>query len=423
MKKRVVVTGMGVVAPNAIGLPTFETAIRKGESGVRFHPELQQLGFRCQIAGEPQIQEELLSEFFTSLERKGLKSSGIVYGVMAGMEAWKNSGLSPSQDEDPTSGIVFGTGILGVEKLHEAFGLIDQGKVKRLGSTSVLQTMSSGISAFLGGKLGCGNQVTTNSSACTTGTESVLMGYDRIAWGKAKRMLVGSCGESGPYVWGGFDALRILPYQYNDRPKAACRPMSATAAGMVPGSGAGALVIEELEHAKARGATIYAEILGGAVNSGGQRNRGSMTAPNPRAVIACIKDALKESQVQASEIDAINGHLTGTGMDINEIENWTLALGRKGKEFPLINSLKGMTGHCLSGAGSIECVASILQISKGFVFGNRNCEDLSPVISELINSDRVIQETRNFKPHIVAKASFGFGDVNSVLLFKDFDNN
>lgn len=422
MKKRVVVTGMGVVAPNGVGLSTFESALRKRENGVRFQPELQRLGFRCQIAGQPEIEQEKLEEFFTPLERKGLRSSGIIYGVIAGMEAWRDAGLVPEENEDPDSGIVFGTGILGVEKLHEAFALIDQGNVKRLGSTSVLQTMSSGISAFLGGKLGCGNQVTTNSSACTTGTESVLMGYDRIVAGKAKRMLVGSCGESGPYVWGGFDALRILPYQYNDEPEAACRPMSATAAGMVPGSGAGALVIEDLEQAKARGATIYAEILGGAVNSGGQRNQGSMTAPNSRAVISCIKDALKESQVEASEIDAINGHLTATAMDIREIENWMQALGRKGREFPLINSLKGMTGHCLSGAGSIECVASILQISRGFVFGNRNCEDLNPAIAELIDSDRVIRETCNIEPQIVAKASFGFGDVNAVLIFKNYNN-
>lgn len=420
MRKRVAITGMGVVAPNAIGLPAFEKAIRSGVSGVRFHAELQDLGFRCQIAGEPQITPEIIAEYFTPLERRGLKSSGIVYGVIAGIEAWSDAGLTPFEEEDPESGIVMGTGILGVEKLHEAFKFIDQGNVKRLGSTSVLQTMSSGISAFLGGKLGCGNQVTTNSSACTTGTESVLIGYERIVSGKAKRMLVGSCGESGPYVWGGFDALRILPYGYNDHPEAACRPMSSSAAGMVPGSGAGALVLEDLDHAIKRGAKIYAEVLGGCVNSGGQRNGGSLTAPNSRAVISCIKKALIQAQVDASEIDSINGHLTATNMDVLEIENWTKGLGRKGDYFPLINSLKGMTGHCLSASGSLECVASVLQINKGFVFGNRNCEDLHPKISKIVDKAKVLTETQNRDVNIVAKASFGFGDVNAVIVFKKF---
>src|SRR5690606_21838630 len=135
---------------------------------------------------------------------------------------------------------------------------VDAGKTRRLGSTSVIQTMASGISAYLGGILGCGNQVTTNSSACTTGTEAVLMAYERIKHGKAKRMLAGSCGDHGPYVWGGFDAMRILPGNYNDNPQEASRPMSASASGFVPGSGAGALLLEDYDSAVKRGARIYA---------------------------------------------------------------------------------------------------------------------------------------------------------------------
>ncbi|MFN2261787.1 MAG: beta-ketoacyl synthase N-terminal-like domain-containing protein, partial [Psychroflexus sp.] len=142
---------------------------------------------------------------------------------------WSDAKLSISETVDFDSGIIFGTGVLGVAKLREAFQRIDAKNVRRLGSTSVLQTMASGISAFLGGKLGCGNQVTTNSSACTTGTEALMMGFQRIKSGQAKRMLVGSCSDSGPYVWGGFDALRILPYQYNNQPEIASKPMSANA--------------------------------------------------------------------------------------------------------------------------------------------------------------------------------------------------
>ena len=422
MRKRVVVTGMGIAAPNAVGLDNFNTALQEMKSGIQFFPELENLKFSCQIGGKPEISEELLQQYFTPLQLRGLNSSGIVYGVISGTDAWKDAGLEITQNHSPDwdSGIIFGTGILGVDKFREAIHLIDEGRTRRLGSTSVLQTMASGISAYLGGILGCGNQVTTNSSACTTGTEALLMGFERIRSGKAKRMLVGSCGDHGPYVWGGFDAMRILPSKYNEDPTNASRPMSSQASGFVPGSGAGALVLEDLDSAIQRGAKIYCEVLGGEVNSGGQRGEGSMTAANNEAVVKCISGALENSEVNASEIDTINGHLTATTRDSVEILNWTKALERKGDEFPYINSLKGMTGHCLSASGSIECVASVLQISNEFIFGNLNCEDVHPEIAELINQAQIPREKMNKKINILAKASFGFGDVNAVVILKKY---
>ena len=418
MKGRVVVTGLGVVAPNAIGLAKFEDAIRKGESGIRFQEELRDLKLSCQIAGKPEISEDKKAEYFTPLQLRGLNSSGIVYGVIAGTDAWKDAGLKIEENEQPDwdSGIIFGTGILGVDKFREAIHLIDAGKTRRLGSTSVIQTMSSGISAYLGGILGCGNQVTTNSSACTTGTEALLMGFERIANGKAKRMLVGSCSDHGPSIWGGFDAMRILPSKFNENPTKASRPMSSSASGFVPGSGAGALLLEDYESAKARGAKIYCEVLGGATNSGGQRAGGSMTAANSEAVIRCINDAIEFSGISAEEINVINGHLTATTRDTLEIENWKTALTNN--DFPYINSLKGMTGHCLAASGSIECVASVLQIAKQFIFGNINCEDLNPKILKLIPEEKIPRRTIETPVNILAKASFGFGDVNAVAIFK-----
>lgn len=423
MNRRVVITGMGVTAPNGVGLKSFEEAIRAGRSGIRFHQNLMDLNFSCQIAGEPHVPEEMLKDYFTPLQLRGLNASGIVYGVIAGMDAWKDAQL-PSKGETPDfdSGIIFGTGILGVDKFREAIHLIDEGKTRRLGSTSVVQTMASGISAYLNAMLGCGNQVTTNSSACSTGTEAILMAYDRIKTGKAKRILAGSCGDSGPYVWGGFDAMRILPHNYNDRPGEASRPMSASASGFIPGSGAGALVLEDMESAKDRGARIYAEVLGGHINSGGQVAGGSMTAPNSVSVKRCIREALKDAGVGAGEIDGINGHLTATAMDPTEIKNWSEALGRKGSNFPYINSLKGMTGHCLSAAGSVEAVATVLQLKHDFFFGNINCEDLHPEIAEVATRDRVPIETLEVSLNTIAKASFGFGDVNAVTIFRKVPN-
>jgi len=424
MSKRVVITGLGVAAPNGVGIPAFTDALRKGISGIRHDQQLQELQFSCQIAGQPQISEELKSEYFTDLELRGFNSTGILYGVIAGMEAWKNAGLPIESKDDPywDSGTIFGSGTSGIDKFRESIYKIDELQTRRLGSTVVAQTMNSGISAYLGGKLGLGNQVTTNSSACSTGTEAIIMAYDRIKSGLAKRILAGSTGDSGPYIWAGFDALRVCSSKYNDNPEQGSRPMSASASGFVPGSGAGALVIEELDTALERGATIYAEILGGNVNSGGQRGNGSMTAPNSIAVQRCITTALANSGISGNDIDAINGHLTATTKDGLEIENWAKSLGRNGKDFPYINSLKSMTGHCLSGAGSIESVASVLQLHEGFLFGNTNCEDLHPEISELIDPEKVPLQTINRNLNIIAKASFGFGDVNACVIFKKFEN-
>ncbi|MFS4468264.1 beta-ketoacyl-[acyl-carrier-protein] synthase family protein [Maribacter sp. 2210JD10-5] len=424
MGRRVVITGLGVCAPNGVGLRDFRTALHTGKSGIRHQPKLKELEFSCQIAGEPLLKDNVLNQYFSPLQLRGLNATGLVYGVIAGMDAWKDAGLKRNISDTPLwdYGVIFGTGILGVDKFREAIHKIDDKNVRRLGSTAVVQTMASGISAYLGGLLGCGNQVTTNSSACTTGTEGILMAYERISQGKAEIMLTGSCSDSGPYVWGGFDAMRILPNGYNDSPSKASRPMSATAKGFVPGSGAGALVLESLDSATKRGAKIYAEVLGGEINSGGQVGEGSMTAPNSMAVQRCITSAIANAGINSDDIDVINGHLTATGKDSLEIKNWSAALTRKGSDFPLINSFKGSIGHCLAAAGSIECVGTILQFEEEVVFGNVNCEDVHPEIANIIDVDRIPQKTMPYKPKNIAKASFGFGDVNACVIFSAFND-
>ncbi|NLR58396.1 beta-ketoacyl-[acyl-carrier-protein] synthase family protein [Chitinophaga polysaccharea] len=422
MHNRVVITGLGVVAPNGIGVAAFREAIKNGVSGIRYEEQLAALQFSCQIAGRPPLEEAMLHPYFDELELKQLKASGIIYGVMAGMQAWADAGLPLLQEVSPDwdSGTVFGTGTSGVDKFREAVYKLDELQVRRLGSTAVTQTMASGISAFLGGKLGLGNQVTTNSSACTTGAESLLMAYERIKYGHAKRMLAGSTSDSGPYIWGGFDAMKVSTFRHNDRPEAGSRPMSASASGIVPGSGAGALLLESLESALERKATIYAEVLGGNINSGGQRNGGSMTAPNSEAVQRCITDALIQAGVKAKAIDLINGHLTATGKDAEEVKNWSAALGRSGADFPYLNALKSQIGHCLGASGSIELVAVALQLKEGFIFPNINCEDLHPDILEWVDPERIPRQLLYKDLHLVAKASFGFGDVNACVILKKY---
>jgi 3-oxoacyl-[acyl-carrier-protein] synthase-1 len=215
--------------------------------------------------------------------------------------------------------------------------------------------------------------------------------------------------------------MRVMSYKHNETPEKGSRPMSATAAGFVPGSGAGALVLESLESALERKATIYAEVLGGNINSGGQRNGGSLTAPNAEAVQKCISDAILDANISASEIDVINGHLTATSKDSLEIENWTKALQRTGTDFPYINSLKSMVGHCLAASGAIEAVASVIQVKEQFVFPNVNCEDVHPEISALIANAKIPTQMIEKNITTLAKASFGFGDVNACVIFKKYE--
>ena len=422
MKNRVVITGLGVVAPNGVGLQEFTNAIKTGKSGITYHQNLKDKGFSCCIGGIPTVTEQKKQTYLSPLQLRGFNSTSILYGCMAGIDAWKNAGFSVDDTSglDYDSGLIFGTGTSGIEKFREAIYKIDDQNVRRLGSTSVVQTMASGISAYLGGILGLGNQVTTNSSACTTGTEALLMGFDRIQSGKAKRMLVGSSSDSSLYTWGGFDAMRVMSYKHNETPEKGSRPMSATASGFVPGSGAGALVLESLESALARNATIYAEVLGGNINSGGQRNGGTLTAPNAEAVQKCITAAISDARISADEIDVINGHLTATSKDSLEIENWAKALNRKGVNFPYINSLKSMVGHCLAASGAIESVAAVLQIKEQFVFPNINCEDVQSGIATLISTDKIPTKIIEKDITILAKASFGFGDVNACVIFKKY---
>jgi len=226
MNRRVVITGLGIVAPNGVGLEAFTHAIRNGISGIKHDAELERLQFSCQISGTPEISEELKRHYFTELELRNFDATGILYGVIAGLDAWKDAGLPIENNENPDwdSGTIFGTGTSGIAKFRDSIYKIDNLETRKLGSTAVAQTMNSGVSAYLGGKLGLGNQVTTNSSACTTGTESILMAYERIKAGQAKRMLAGSTSDSGPYIWGGFDAMKVCTFKHPNKVPDRCRP-------------------------------------------------------------------------------------------------------------------------------------------------------------------------------------------------------
>jgi 3-oxoacyl-(acyl-carrier-protein) synthase len=413
---------MGVVSPNANGRDNFEQAIRNGESGIRFIPQLEDLNFSCRIAGVPKNFDKTWANYFGG-EQASDQNNNIGYASVAALEAWQDAGLSLPKNDDPAdwdSGTIFGCGICGMETIASTVvPTVSAGKVRRLGSQIVERVMGSGVSATVAGILGLGNQVTSNSSACSTGTEAIIDAVWRIRSGLARRMVAGGAEGASPYTWGGFDSMRVLSRKYNDQPEKGSRPMSASACGFVPGAGAGALVLEELASALERGSKIYAEITGAMVNCGGQRGGGSMTAPNPEGVARCIKDAVADAGISPDEIDMINGHLTATFADPHEVKNWSDALKRGPNDFPYINATKSMIGHCLGAAGAIETAAAILELYKGFVHPSVNCEDLHPDIEAFAHR---IPKTCIDYPELktIAKASFGFGDVNSCIIIQKY---
>jgi len=424
MRNRVVVTGMGIVAPNGHGLEDYERALREGRSGIRYIPKLKDLNFACLVGGIPENFGEVLKRYFREEDMIAFNDN-IRFASVAAIDAWRDAGFEvpdfDSRDVDWDSGAIMGSGIGGMDTIAEAVvPLVNQGKVRRLGSTIVEQVMNSATSAKIAGLLALGNQVTSNSSACSTGNEAIIDALYRIRSGMAKRILAGGSEGSSPYIWAGFDAMRVLNRKSNDQPRAASRPMSASAGGFIPGSGGGALLLEDLETAKKRRARIYAEVLGGAVNCGGHRNGGTMTAPNPEGVTRCIRTAVADAGISPRDVDAVNGHLTATFADPVEVKNWAQALERTPGNFPYINSTKSMVGHCLGGAGAVECVAVVLQLHKGFLHPSINCEDVHPDIAQFAGRiPHKALELPNLK--LIAKAGFGFGDVNSCIIFRKWE--
>ena len=238
-RRRVVVTGMGVVAPNAHGLEEYEAALRAGRSGIRFIPRLAELNFACQVGGVPEGVLEKAPQYFREDELLSMNEN-MLYGGIAAIDAWRDAGLhvpDPADDHvNVDTGAIIGLGMSGMDVIvNRVVPLVSSGRVRRLGGTIVEQVMASSVSAKLAGTFALGNEVTTNSSACNTGTEALVLAYQRIRDGYANRMVAGSVEGSDPHMWGGFDSMRVLSSHYNDDPTRASRPLSASAGGFVPG--------------------------------------------------------------------------------------------------------------------------------------------------------------------------------------------
>lgn len=429
--KRIVVTGVGVVAPNGVGIEDFRAALKAGKSGITRHEQLQKLNFAAQIGGVPPLEEEDVLKIIPSADFHKL-GEPMVYAAMAAVEAARMSGepvdlLKGYQDSAPQwdTGAFIGCGVGGMDTIFEELGPVmaeaeeqEPGRgTAPMGTDIVPKVMGSSVSVAVGKFLGLGGQTSTNSSACNTGTEAVFEAWKHMQLGYAESMYAGGAEGSHYGVWSGFDAMRdVLCSKFNDMPEKGSQPMGAGACGFVPGSGAGVLRLETLERAQKRGARILCELVGAYCNSGGQREGGTMTFPNPEGVARCIRRVVKDSGVDPKDIGLINGHLTSTTADPREVASWLKALELSPALFPLIQSTKSMIGHALGAAGAIESVAAIDELVHGYVHPSINCENVHPQIQLIEKSiPHALVEKRL---EYVIKASFGFGDVNGCLLFK-----
>ena len=426
MGNRVVVTGLGTLAPNGVGTADFLAGIKSGRSGIKFIKELKDLNFGCQIGGFPDLS---VHPFTGILKNYGIpiSTSALTFACLAAMEAWDDAGLNiPSPGNELVNydaGIIISTGIGNSEIMAEKISPLLAAKLpKRLGGRTMEQVMISSPSAFLSGVFALGNQCLTISNACAGGIDAVIEGFERIKSGKAEKMLVGGTEGFSPYLFAPMDATRIPTRNYNDNPQAGCRPMSKTASGFVFGSGAGVLFLENLDSALQRGARIYCEITGGSTNSGGHRHGGSMTAYNPQGVVKCLVDAIEDAGITPDKIDAVSGHLTATKADPSEIALWKSVIKPYRNDFPYINALKGMTGHCFGASGALETIACALQIHNNFIHPSINCEDLHPDIEKEIGFQAIpFVCIDNFEVNYFANASFGFGDVNACVIMNKFN--
>lgn len=413
---------MGIVAPNAVGVEAYSRALYEGKSGISHQPQMKELEFGCQVAGVPDISDRL-GDGFWDPELLRNSNSSMKYALVAAVDCWRDAGLPLSQRDsqaDWNTAAIVGTSGGGIDTVGELVAPeVAARRVRHLGSSAAERVMVSCMSACVGGLLGLGGPVTTNSSACSSGTEAIINAYWMIREGRIDRVLAGSSEPASIHTWACLDAMRVTMRKANDSPGKAARPLSATAGGLVPSAGAGILLLENLASAQARKARIYAEVLGGYSNSGGQRNGGSTTASNPEGIQRCVREALEVAKTRPSEIDYINGHLTGTGADTKEIRCLSAALGRTLSDMPWVNATKSLIGHGLGASGSLESVATVLQLANGFIHPSINCEDFHPEIAEM--APRVPRVVLHEKSQIALKTSFGFGDVNSCAVFSRWD--
>jgi 3-oxoacyl-[acyl-carrier-protein] synthase-1 len=398
--RRVVVTGMGIVS--SIGNNTNEVlaSLREARSGIVAAPEYAELGFRSQVHAPPQIDWEAM------VDRRAARflAQGTGFGHIAMEQAIADSGLEENQVSNERTGLVVGAGGPSTRVIVEAAATARERGPKRVGPFAVPKAMSSGASATLSTWFKIRGLNFSISSACATSAHCIGVGYEQILMGKQDVVFAGGVEELDWTLSVMFDAMGAMSSNFNATPAVASRAYDLNRDGFVIAGGAGILVLEELEYARARGAKIYGEIVGYGANSDGF----DMVAPSGEGAARCMKLAM--STVGGRNIDYLNPHGTSTPVgDIKEMEAVRSVFGDKP---PLISSTKSLTGHSLGAAGAQEAIYSLLMLNNGFACESAHIETLDPAFADL-----PILRERSDKPlETVMSNSFGFGGTNGCLV-------
>ncbi|WP_297295431.1 beta-ketoacyl-ACP synthase I [uncultured Methylovirgula sp.] len=405
--RRVVVTGMGIVS--SIGNNTQEVlaSLREAKSGIVRADKYAEMGFRSQVHGAPTLDPEPM------IDRRAMRfhGGGTAWNHVAMDQAILDAGLSPDEISNERTGIIMGSGGPSTRTVVESADIARTKGPKKIGPFAVPKAMSSTASATLATWFKIKGVNYSISSACATSNHCIGNAYEMIRYGKQERMFAGGCEELDWTLTVLFDAMGALSTSFNDRPQVASRAYDKDRDGFVISAGAGVLVLEELEAAKARGAKIYAEIAGYGVTSDGA----DMVAPSGEGAVRCMKMALQDVKVP---IDYINPHATSTPIgDLKEIEAIRAVFGSEDK-CPPIAATKSLTGHAQGATSVHEAIYSLLMMQSGFICKSANIEELDPAFADM----NILRERRdNVHLRAVLSNSFGFGGTNASLVFKHLD--
>jgi 3-oxoacyl-[acyl-carrier-protein] synthase-1 len=403
--RRVVVTGMGIVS--SIGNNTQEVlaSLREAKSGVVRAEKYNELGFRCQVHGAPTLNPE------EAIDRRAMRflGGGAAWNHVAMEQAMRDAGLAESDISNERTGIIMGSGGPSTRAIVEAADIARTKGPKRVGPFAVPKAMSSTASATLATWFKIKGVNYSISSACATSNHCIGNATEIIQLGKQDMIFAGGSEELDWTLSVLFDAMGAMSSKYNDTPQTASRAYDVDRDGFVIAGGAGVLVLEELDHAKARGAKIYAEVAGYGATSDGF----DMVAPSGEGAVRCMKMALAGVQ---PPVDYINPHATSTPIgDLKEIEAIREVFGAKP---PPISATKSLTGHSLGAAGAQEAIYSLLMMNNGFICESANIVNLDPAFADM----PIVRERRdNVTLGCVLSNSFGFGGTNASVVFKRLD--
>lgn len=407
--RRVVVTGLGIVS--CIGTTKDEVlkSLKEGKSGITFSPEYAEVGFRSQVHGKPEI--DLDARIDRRVRR--FMGDGAAYNYVAMEDAIKDAGLSEKEITSEKTGIIMGNGGPSTSALRAAIDITREKGPKRVGPYAVPKAMSSTSVANLATAFGIKGVNYAITSACSTSAHCIGNAAEMIAWGKQDIMFAGGGEELDWSLSVLFDAMGAMSSKYNDTPEKASRPYDAGRDGFVIAGGGGTVILEEYEHAKARGATIYAEITGYGATSDGD----DMVAPNGEGGERSMRQALSTIK---SPVTYINTHGTSTPVgDIIELDAIRRIFDKEDKDLPYISSTKSMTGHSLGATGVQEAIYSLLMVKNGFVCPSINIENKDDGAGEVPIATKCIE---NVDHQTVISNSFGFGGTNCTLAMSKLED-